>query len=128
MDHQDDLALLPPAERTYLKNLTQILKDAFESELLGVYLFGSAASTTYYQPGVSDLDVAAVINNKLPQAAYLELTAKISHKVLPCPARKLELVLYAQEGVNDPQQQPTFEMNFNTGNGELLNVLVETWD
>jgi predicted nucleotidyltransferase len=56
------LAHLPFAELAYIEQLTRIVQDVLGQALVGVYLFGSAASSGY-QPGdtASDLDIAAVV-------------------------------------------------------------------
>jgi hypothetical protein len=43
------------------------------------------------------------------------LTRRLTHRVLPCPARLLELVCYARDAVDPASRHPRFELNFNTG-------------
>lgn len=57
----------------------------------------------------------AVISAPLPYERYANLVSQISHINLPCPARKLEFVLYTLENVIDPNRKLTFEINLNTG-------------
>jgi Nucleotidyltransferase domain len=77
------------------------------NELVGVYLAGSGALGGYLQ-GRSDVDVAVVVRNPLERAQKEELVAALRHEALPCPARGLELVVYAH-GRALP------ELNLNTG-------------
>jgi predicted nucleotidyltransferase len=70
-----------------------------------VYLFGSAAQGAY-EHGRSDVDVIAVTSRPSSQAAK-EAIAEVAES-LPCPARKLELVVYARGAERH-------ELNVNTG-------------
>jgi hypothetical protein len=76
-------------------------------ELVGVYLAGSGALGGYID-GRSDVDVALVVRRPLDRAKKEELVAALRHEAFPCPARGLELVIYAQ-GSGVP------ELNLNTG-------------
>lgn len=40
-----------------------------------------------------------------------------SHRVLPCPARGLELVVISAEAARHPGRAPRWELNLNTGDG-----------
>ncbi|KAL4882045.1 hypothetical protein BJY04DRAFT_217738 [Aspergillus karnatakaensis] len=128
---------------SYLTTLLTTLHSTLQENLLGVYLFGSAAYNAY-ERGVSDVDVYAVIKDPLQTSSssktgiedpYRELARKISHKTLPCPARKLEFVLFTAANARcytdqnpDPETEtdpdadacslgPCFSMNLNTGRG-----------
>lgn len=57
--------------------------------------------------GRSDVDVA-VVARPLSQALKEELVAALRHEALPCPARGLELVVYAAG-------RPEPELNLNSG-------------
>ena len=76
-------------------------------ELVGVYLAGSGALGGYVQ-GRSDVDVAVVARRPLDRALKDAIVAALRHEALPCPARGLELVVYAR-GSGIP------ELNLNTG-------------
>jgi hypothetical protein len=76
-------------------------------ELVGVYVTGSGALGGYI-PGRSDVDVAVVAREPLDRSTKDELVAGLRHEALPCPARGLELVVYAQG-------RPHPELNLNTG-------------
>jgi predicted nucleotidyltransferase len=93
-----------PAELTgYLDELVRRL--AAVTELDAVYLFGSAAQGAY-EHGRSDVDVIAVTTRPSSQAVKEALAA--AAESLPCPARKLELVVYARGA-------DRHELNVNTG-------------
>ena len=79
-----------------------------------VVLIGSAALGDYV-PGVSDLDVAVIAPEPVgdPEA----LVAPVRHAALPCPARKLELVVYRAAQAAAPTRGLEFELDLNTGPG-----------
>ncbi|KAL4734792.1 hypothetical protein BDV11DRAFT_46604 [Aspergillus similis] len=96
----------------YLTHLLDTLQQELGDNLLAVYLFGSAGYDAY-EPGASDVDVYAVIHE--PISDYKQLVRKISHASIPCPARKLEFVLFTKANAALQTSRPQFEMNFNTG-------------
>lgn len=105
---------LPTEIQTYLAALTGTLRALLGENLLGVYLFGSAAQGAY-EPGLSDLDVQAVTRHPLSLTLRQTIAARLSHAALPCPAHGLELVLYPQGAVDPMTATPTFDLNLNTG-------------
>jgi predicted nucleotidyltransferase len=94
-------------EREYLAALTRRLPG-----MRAVVLIGSAALGDYVA-GVSDLDVAVISPGGLedPQA----VAAPLRHAELPCPARRLELVVYRAEQAAAPTRDLEFELDLNTG-------------
>lgn len=107
---------LPAAETQYLEQVVAVLQSQLGQQLVGAYLFGSAGYGDY-TPGVSDLDVQAVISEGLEEKERYALAAALAHAKLPCPARCLEFVCYRQSAVNPASRRPQFELNFNTGFG-----------
>jgi predicted nucleotidyltransferase len=57
--------------RETLKQLTSALESHFETDLLGLYLFGSLAAGAFY-PGKSDLDVMAVLTAEVEEGQQFE--------------------------------------------------------
>lgn len=106
------------AERAYLDEIARRLSAILGEDLVGVYAGGSY-SLGGYEAGRSDLDVAAVVRRPLAQEAVAEILAAVGHEALPCPARKLELVVYTEAAARSPSVEPSFELNLNTGPGEL---------
>ncbi|KAL4755899.1 uncharacterized protein BDW70DRAFT_145733 [Aspergillus foveolatus] len=96
----------------YLTRLLDTLQQELKDNLLAVYLFGSAGYDAY-EPDTSDVDVYAVIDE--PISDYKQLSRKISHASIPCPARKLEFVLFTKANAALQTNSPQFEMNLNTG-------------
>src|SRR4051794_19988393 len=93
----------------YLKELIGALEAALGESLLAVYLTGSAAVGAY-RDGASDLDVLVVVDGASPSGlqAVVETCA---HAVLPCPATKLELVVYERSALG----ALAWSLNFDTG-------------
>jgi Nucleotidyltransferase domain/Domain of unknown function (DUF4111) len=102
----------PPVEDAYLAELVARIGPA-----RAVYLTGSAALGAYV-PGRSDLDVMVVVDAPLGAEERDAIVARCSHDALPCPARKLELVVYTAEQVAAPRREQRWELNLNTGEGE----------
>jgi hypothetical protein len=99
----------PPVEPEYLDRLVERLPPA-----RAVYLIGSAALGDYERDR-SDLDVMVVID---PPIDVGGIVSRCSHAALPCPARKLELVVYTPEQVARPSRDQRWMLNLNTGTGE----------
>jgi hypothetical protein len=105
--------VLGAAIETYLAELVAHIRDGLGERLVGAWLFGSGALGGF-DPAASDLDVQVVTTVRLPRAERENLAARLSHPALACPVRGLELVVYAQEDLDDPLG-PAFQLNLNTG-------------
>jgi hypothetical protein len=110
------LEAAPLELREYLDRLLEQLDGALGSDLAGAYLIGSAALGAY-RPGRSDVDVYAVTRDLVPSGVLRRVAADCSHGALPCPARKLELVVIPAAEVREPSGQPRWQLNLNTGAG-----------
>ncbi len=115
---------LPSAESAYLEQIVSRLREQLREQLVGVYLFGSAAYGSY-EPGISDLDVQAVVGDRLSNHECREIAGLLAHQSLPCPARKLEFVCYAQPAINPATRHPRFDLNFNTGAGQADHLALD---
>jgi hypothetical protein len=100
--------------KTYLTKLVEQLRNCLADKLIGVYLFGSA-SYNAYEAGKSDLDVQAIVKERLEPSEKQGIIQQVNQQTLPCPARKLEFVVYAAKDVNPASRHPRFELNLNTG-------------
>jgi hypothetical protein len=100
----------------YLDDLVRVVRRRLGPDLRAVLLIGSAATGAYVR-GLSDLDVAVICAGRLQEQARHGLAGDLSHERLPCPARKLELVVYRADEVAAPSRQPRFELDLNTGEG-----------
>jgi predicted nucleotidyltransferase len=105
------------AEHAYLAEVANRLRLVLGANLVGVYVGGSYALGGYV-PGRSDLDVAAVVREPLAREDVDEVVAAVRHEALPCPARKLELVVYTEDAARNPLPDADFELNLNTGADE----------
>lgn len=104
---------LPPPEIAYLEAVVDRLRTSLGPHLLGVYLFGSTGSGDYL-PGISDLDVHAVLSDSIDRLQCAEIAKYLSHRILPCPATRLDFVCYTRAAVDPAQRTPHFELNLNT--------------
>lgn len=68
-----------------------------------------------FDPDLSDLDLAAVAATHVEQATKEAIVEALRHESLPCPARGLELVVYAGPVVGTGTTEPGFELNLDTG-------------
>jgi hypothetical protein len=108
--------VLPADVRIYLSTLAARLRALLDGNLLGVYAGGSIALDAY-RPGRSDVDVVAVCRGALGLERKQAIVDELRHESLPCPARGLELVVYAERTVQEPSAEPGYELELNTGAG-----------
>ena len=101
---------------SYLDAVTGRARSELGKELTAVLLVGSAGAG-WFEAEVSDLDVAVVVKRPLEADRPRSLGAALSHSRLPCPARKLELVVYSRAALANPGPTVAFELNLNTGGG-----------
>ena len=83
-------------------------------ELVGSLLIGSGALGDYVA-GLSDIDVTLVAADALSQEDKEKLVRQLAHGALPCPAAKLELVVYRAETLKQPERAHEYELNLNSG-------------
>lgn len=105
---------LPLEVEEYLHEITKRLSNWLSDQLVGVYLFGSAGCNAY-ESGLSDLDVQAVVKSPLSLADKQAIVSHLTQNALPCPATKLEFVVYTQDAVHPASRHPRFQLNLNTG-------------
>ena len=100
--------------RRYHRRVVRRLHAVLGSQLVGVYAAGSVALGGY-DPQRSDLDVVAVCRRSLADDAKAAVARALRHESLPCPARGLELVIYAESVVREPTPDAGYELNLNSG-------------
>lgn len=98
---------------TYLDALTGRLREALGPELRAVYLTGSAAVDAY-RAGSSDIDVLVAVEDAARDRLDA-VVARCAHATLPCPATKLELVVYETRALAVATARPRWSLNFDTG-------------
>jgi Nucleotidyltransferase domain len=112
----------PPTEiDDYLRRLHGTLHDVLGERLVAVYVLGSLALGDY-RPGSSDLDVYAIVDDRLDDGVKRSLARACRHDALACPARELELVVIAASETSNPASSPRWELNLNTGSGRADHV------
>jgi hypothetical protein len=110
-------AVVVPAEvQRYLERLVARLAGLLGERAVGIYGLGALAFDDY-RPDHSDLDIYAVVRARLGDREKRAVAESASHRVLPCPARGLELVVISAEAVRQPGSTPRWELNLNTGDG-----------
>ena len=105
---------IPEETGAYLEELAARLRLVLEGDLVGVYAAGSLALGGYDERR-SDVDVAAVTREPLPDAAKQRIVASVRNESLPCPARGLELVVYTAGLAGAATPGAGYELNLNTG-------------
>src|SRR6218665_2858840 len=113
---QESRIPVAPEVARYAEAVVNRLQSLLGDSLLGTYLIGSG-SLGGDEPGSSDIDIIAVCATPLALHAKQAIAEALDHRVLPCPARGLEFVLYSKDAVSAPERSPRFELNFNTGAG-----------
>jgi hypothetical protein len=102
--------------RRYLADLVAAASGVLSGNLVGVYAAGSVGLGAYL-PGRSDVDVALVCADAVPDVRKRQLVAALRHEALPCPARGLELVMYPRAIAQSGSPEPGYEVELNTGAG-----------
>jgi hypothetical protein len=100
----------------YAEALTSAIEEALGTQLRAVYLSGSAAVGAYVQ-GRSDIDVLVAVEGA-DRRALERVVAMCGHETLPCPARKLELVVYELAALRRPEARPRWSLNLDTGDSQ----------
>lgn len=98
----------------YLEAVVEAAREVLGTEFVGAYAAGSLALDAF-QPGRSDIDIVLLCRDQLGEAVKRELIARLRHRSLPCPARGLELVVYAVATARSGTAQPGFELELNDG-------------
>jgi hypothetical protein len=99
--------------RKYLDNLTGALSEALGASMRGVYITGSGAVGAY-RAETSDIDILVAVD-RAHREQLEAVVATCAHEVLPCPATKLELVVYEVGELARPHVPPRWSLNFDTG-------------
>jgi hypothetical protein len=99
---------------TYVRTVTHRLRALLGDDLLAVYVVGSG-SMGGFDPRKSDVDMAVLVRGTLSLQQKRQIAERLSHTALPCPVRKLELVVYRAETVAGPSPSLWWELNLNTG-------------
>lgn len=114
MDPTSSMHDLHPEVATYLRRVLGTIEEILRHELVGVYLLGSLAMGGYVA-GRSDIDVAVVVDGDALRSRMQGLVELVAHPTLPCPAPKLELVVYPRSSLRGARPSLDQALNLNTG-------------
>ena len=101
----------------YMEHLVEQLTGVLDHGLLGAYALGGLALGDF-RPGSSDIDVYVVTASKLEREECLAVARACSHRALPCPAKRLELVVLSAAAARSGSTPVRWELNLNSGAGE----------
>jgi predicted nucleotidyltransferase len=100
--------------RAYLDALLTASRAVLDDGLSGFFLAGSL-TLGEFDIRRSDIDIAVVVATAISQEVKAELATQLSHNVIECPARGLELVVYSEAAARSGTPEPAFEMELNDG-------------
>ena len=113
-----------------IKQCIALLKDVFEQDLLGVYLYGSSVVGGLQK--YSDIDLFAVANRASTQAEKAKIAAEmlqISGIFLQSAKKPVELTMVVQPEVNPWRYPPTFDFQYGDWlRGKFASGVIEPWD
>jgi streptomycin 3"-adenylyltransferase len=103
------VGLLDPAGDRYLRGCLAVLHERLGTDLVGVYLYGSAVIGEFH-PGRSDLDAVAVVARALPTARALWVAAGITAVDRPWATKGIDLAVVTADVAVSPPRSPRFEL------------------
>jgi hypothetical protein len=104
-----------PALDAYLATVAGGLARVLGPALVGLFLHGSAALGGWSAER-SDVDLLGVVARPIGRQAKREISARLHHPSLTCPAAAgLELHLVTAAVAADPPRRPPFELHVTTG-------------
>lgn len=98
---------------TYLAGVQTSLQQMLGDRFVSLIVFGSWALDDF-QPS-SDLDLLAVVHDKLDRAQKERIVETLSHTNRPCPAHGLDFAIYRLDQINPVSREPEYELGFATG-------------
>lgn len=97
----------------FTKDVSRRLQRAVGSDLLGVYVHGSA-SMDAFQFLRSDIDMLAISSHELSDAQRKAVADELLDPEMPCPGSGLEFSLVTDESLDIPSKTPAFEVHVTT--------------
>ena len=101
------------APERYALNIASAMAETFGSQLVGVYLHGSAALGGF-DARRSDVDILVVCDGPMSAVQQSAVTEALSEERLPCPGRGLELSIVTVQVAQHPTAEPAFELHLTT--------------
>jgi hypothetical protein len=106
--------LIHAALDKYVEKLVTEVRELLQRRCVAVYAGGSAALGDYHH-GSSDLDIVLLTSHPLDRLTKARVVEQLSHSALPCPAKGLDLLVYAEGNLRTPDRAPFLEMSLSTG-------------
>lgn len=97
----------------YVDAVADRLRAALDSDLVGLYLHGSAAFGDFNRRR-SDVDIVAVTSRALSREEKETIATLLSQRSLPCPAEGLELHIVEARTLRIPTDAPPFELQVDS--------------
>jgi hypothetical protein len=104
----------PGQVQAYLDALLTASRTVLGARLRGFCVAGSLALGEF-DIRRSDIDIALVVVSEIVPDIKAQLANRLSHSVIKCPARGLELVVYSEAAAGSGTPEPAFEMELNDG-------------
>jgi streptomycin 3"-adenylyltransferase len=112
-------ARLNSAALRYAGAVAERLREALDTDLVGLYLHGSATLGDY-DPARSDIDLLAVCAAPLTAPVGADIAARLGREALPCPAQAgLEFSLITRAAALDASPAPAYELHGWDAEGRL---------
>lgn len=106
--------MIDAASEEYLQKLGDRILQAFDGNVTGIYLHGSAVLGGYNSDR-SDLDVLVVVPKPMTEAQRAATAKTLSDEALPCPATGLEMSIVTEAVAANPDvAAPPFELHMTT--------------
>lgn len=106
--------MVPEEVAEFGAGVVGVLASFLGHELVGAYFVGSIALGGYVRDE-SDIDIAAVCEQRLPEETRQALAVELSHAAAQCPTRGLEFTLYRCQVASSSPDGADFEVNVNGG-------------
>lgn len=95
-----------------LQRFTEMSKEILKTDLVGIYLHGSAALGCFH-PKNSDLDLIVVVESNIPDDVKLEFMKNVVKLNQEAPAKGMELSIVKKEFCNRFVYPTPFELHFS---------------
>lgn len=98
----------------YIEQVVSACRQVTQEPLAAAWVVGSLA-TDDFAAARSDIDLVIVAQAGVPQDTKEDLAQVLDHRVLPCPAHGLDLILYRKGALTVIPRAPEYEFSISTG-------------
>lgn len=98
----------------YLERVVSSCLQVAGEPLAAAWVVGSLA-TDDFAPARSDVDLVIAVQSVMREETKEELARVLDHRVLPCPAYGLDLIVYLAGGLREMRRCPDYEFSISTG-------------